>query len=177
MDLKPETIPYLRDRAKQNNICGEWYEDILTKKSIGDLAQMYFDGIDFCLNCRYPTKEEFLRLFDKDSLNKVNIHIDNTIQLKNIKQAVFMGNCKGVIEQSGYIAGELYAVDQGDITIIAKGNAFTVIDAFDNVTLSIKAQDNARVCVNLYGNSRIISDSVQDNAYIKKVIKGTNIYK
>ena len=40
--------------AKQNGICEEWFNDLLTTEDKGKLIKMYLDGIDFCLSNEYP---------------------------------------------------------------------------------------------------------------------------
>jgi hypothetical protein len=74
---------------------------------------------------------------------------------------VCLGATQGHIDVSGFEVCEIFAKHNSELNVVAKDNAFVVIDIFDEAVVSIHASDRAKVCVNHYGGS-ITKDAMGD---------------
>lgn len=165
----------LAKQAKGKGICQEWYKDLKTTQDTGKLLEMYVRGIDFCLSNDFPSNS-FIKDNFKGKMEAFGIHLDEQISIKNERKVVALGKCTGKIEVDGYNVSEVFLKHDSDLTISASGNAFVMVDVFDNTTLWVQALDNAKVCVNRYGTNAEITSKSEGNAVIKVIEKNKKTY-
>ena len=138
------------------------------------MIDMYLAGIDFCLANDYPSND-FIRTYFKGDMEPLGVYLDDSIHLTNPKKCVALGNTKGDIEINSYGVSEIYLKNSSKLTIIARDYAFVMVDAFDNSTVDVWAYSWAKVCVNRYGNAKIISRKLELSA-IKIIEKHRKTY-
>lgn len=147
-------VKELAKEAKRKGICQEWYSELKRLDNKEAMLEMYMRGIDFCLSNDYPDNDFMRKNFD-EIMEKFGIFLDDSIVLVNVKKCVALGNTKGSVEITNFGTSEIFVKHNSELTIIAKGDSFVMIDLFDNATIHVRAQDRAKVCVNRYGNSKV----------------------
>jgi hypothetical protein len=164
----------LAKKAKQFNICQEWHDELKMLEDKRAMVRMYLKGIDFCLANDYPSNDYIRRNFS-DIMNEFGAFLDDDIDLVNVKKCVALGTTKGRVEIDNFSVSEVFIKHESALNIIAKDNAFVMVDVFDNAVVMIHAQDNAKVCVNKYGNATIHSNKV-GSAMVKIIEKHKKTY-
>jgi hypothetical protein len=164
----------LANQAKKFNICQEWHDELKTLENKRAMAEMYIKGIDFCLENDYPSNDYIRRNFS-DVMNEFGVFLDDNIDLIDAKKCVALGTTKGRIEIDNFSVSEIFIKHESSLNIIAKDNAFVMIDIFDNGVVMIHAQNNAKVCVNKYGNATIHSNRI-GSAMVKVIEKHKKTY-
>lgn len=165
----------LAKQAKANGICTPWHKELLKLQDadVGALAEMYLKGIDFCLSNDYPGND-FLREHFKGKMERYGIFLDDNINIKDKPKCVCLGTTCGRIEASGFNVCEIFIKHESGVNVIAKDNAFVMIDIFDNANVSVYASDRAKVCINRYGGR--ISEIATDDARVKIREKNKKTY-
>lgn len=164
----------LAEIARNRGICKEGFERIASSVSIEELLNYYIEGIDFCLEHDFPSKE-YLKKHGGEQLSTHGIYVDRNSDLVNPKLGVFLGRTVSTIDYSGYQVSELFVKDVGFLTVSAKDNAFVVIDAFDDANVNVKVSGFSKVLVNVYGNATV-SVSETEAGVIKVVRKNKGGY-
>lgn len=159
--------------AKTKGICQEWYNRLKNMDDKDAMLDMYLQGIDFCISNDYPTNE-FIRANFKGSMEHKGIFLDDAIDVSNIPKCVCLGATTGCITVDDFSVCEIYAKHNSHIDVKAKGNAFVVIDIFDDSIVNVVASDRAKVCVNHYGGS--VSEQSADDAMIRIRNKNKKTY-
>lgn len=166
----------LAKEAKRKGICQEWHSELKTLEDKKELLAMYVKGIDFCLSNDYPNNE-YIRTNFKGMMEEFGVFLDDSIDLTNPERCVSLGSTKGRIEINAFGVCEVFAKNDSELIIIAKGDAFVMIDLFDNAVIHIHAQDRAKICVNRYGGSLVSSPiSPDDTARVKVIEKHKKTY-
>lgn len=155
----------LAKQAAKFGICQEWHTKLKSLEDKKELIKMYLSGIDFCLSNDYPNND-FIRANFKGFMEDFGVFLDDNIELSNTPKCVALGETTGSIELDGYCVSEIFIKHKSNLNIIAKDNAFVMIDVFDNVKLTCEAYGNAKVCINIYGNATIESKE-HDSGLIK----------
>jgi len=160
----------LAKQAKAHDICGDWLEKLMRTTDKKALLEMYLEGIDFCLACDYPTND-FIRANFKGFMEEFGVFLDDFIDLKNPKKCVALGKTQGTVEINSFGVSEIFVKHNSELTVIAKDNAFVMIDVFDNSVLDVLANGFAKVCVNRYGDAKVHSGDYGDNVGVVKIIE------
>ena len=120
------------------------YNELKTLEDKRAMVQMYLNGIDFCLSNDYPNND-YIRANFKGVMEEFGVFLDDNIDLVNVKKCVALGATKGRIEVNGFGVSEIFIKHESALNIIAKDNAFVMIDVFDDGVVMINAQDNAKI--------------------------------
>ena len=168
----------LAEMAKKNGICEDWYKELRTTEDIGKLLKMYLNGIDFCLSNEYPPLP-FIRKHFVGTMEAFGIFLDEKITARNSKYVVALGSCTGEAEYTDFAVGEVFVKHSSKLTIKASGNAFVMVDVFDETEVEVIASGNAKVCVNQYGGN--LTTTTEDEtgsgkSVIKVIHKQTKTY-
>jgi hypothetical protein len=163
----------LAAEAQAKGICEEWYHRLQHTEDKHALIKMFLDGIDFCISEDFPSPRLF-QLFD-DIRQQHGIFKDEPIQAENSKYVVALGRCEGTAEYTGYATGQVFVKGETWMTLTASGNAFVMVDIFDNAQIEVEAKDNANVCINQYGG--IVMPVEFGNAKIKVIDKPSKTYE
>jgi hypothetical protein len=166
----------LAKEARRKGICKEWHNQLKNLEDKRQMVEMYIRGIDFCLKNNYPGNDFILEHFN-GIRTEYGIFVDDTINILNQNRCVALGKTTGRVETTGYGICEIFVKHHFVLTIVAKDNAFVMIDIFDNAEIEAIALNNAKVCVNQYGGNVIsTTGSEPGNAIIKVIRKQSKTY-
>lgn len=163
----------LAKQAKRNGICEDWYLALKNEKDIDNLLDMYIKGIDFCLSNDFPSNHFIAKNF-KGKMEKHGIHLDEVLEIESENKVITLGKCTGTIELDSFDVCEIFVKNESNLTIVAKGNSFVMIDLFDNSIIEVHAYDNAKVCVNRYCGQ--INEYENEKSTIKIIEKHKKTY-
>jgi len=161
-------------QASNIGICNEWLQELKSTEDIDKMLDMYLKGIDFCLSNDFPTNDYIQKTF-KGKMEHKGIHLDENLVVQNESKVVVLGMCTGLVHVFDYNVSEVFIKHNSDITIIAEGNAFVMVDIFDDAKLKVVTNDNAKVCVNRYNGNDIDAYS-NGNSVIKVINKQKKTY-
>jgi hypothetical protein len=165
----------LAAEAQTKGICEEWCHRLRNTEDKHALIQMFLKGIDFCISEDFPSPR-FFQLFD-GIRQQYGIFRDEPVKVENSEYIVAFGKCTGVGRYTGYAAGQVFVKHEGKLNIKATGNAFVMIDVFDNAEIEVTAEDHAKICVNEYGGTVFSTlNSEHPNSIIKIVKKQSKTY-
>lgn len=151
-----EPIAQMRKDGVDKGLCRLYQAKLRDGLSVKELADLYKDGIDFCINNDYPTLD-FLREHYKGMCEQYGVFIDDeTGELENPKMVVLNGGCKTFVKYNGFTVARLFARHTSEGAVVVGGNATVTIDLFDNARLVVAvAGSDAQVYVNVYGNAQV----------------------
>lgn len=166
-------IDYLINNAP-NGICQDGVAEIKQANCIDDFLSIYLKYIDFCLSENFPTNSDLIK-YGNDRLIDNGIYIDEKPNILNRNTAVLLGNSNGVGQYLWCSVGHVYMKGKSKLDLLAKDNAFIIVDIFDDAQLNIKTSGNAKALVNIYGNAKVYP-SQADRSTIKIVNKQKTNY-
>lgn len=140
----------LAKMAKKKGICKEWHDMLALQTDKDAMIDMYIRGIDFCISNDYPGND-FIRDHFKGSMEEKGIHLDEAVDVRNVRHCVLLGGCSGRVEVDGYNVANVYLKDDTAVMLEVSGNAFVFVDMFDNTRLDVCVNGQAKVCINRYG--------------------------
>ena len=150
-----ELINQLKEDGTAKGLCRLWRMKLRQDLSVEELAKLYIKGIDFCISEDYPTLD-YMRDNFKGKCEPYGIYMDDRVEALNKADIVLLGNCAALLEYDHFNVSRIYARHNSQGAVIVGDHAYVTIDAFDNSDLAIAvAGTDARVIVNLYGNSKI----------------------
>lgn len=152
--------------------CNVKYSQIST---IDSLLEMYISNIDFCFSNSFPTNG-YIRRNLKGKMEHKGIYLDDFIDLHNQREVVCLGDSRLNYLADEFSVTQMYLRDNVKAKIVAKENAFIMIDIFDNVQLEIEASDKANVRVNCYKGAKVTFKS-NDDSYVKISNKDFKTYQ
>lgn len=161
--------------AAAAGVCAEWHDRLLHTSDLQGLAEMFFNGIDFCIKRQVPSID-YLRQLGPETLEPLGIFVDGKPNLGNTRRAAFYGSCEGYAVYSGYSTGQLYCTGQTRLSVIAQGNAVVVIDAFDDSLLAVEARGNARITVFQYQGATVNAITGENAGKVKIIRKNKKTY-
>lgn len=161
---------YILDKANEAGVCEAGALGIAHAANVDELLAIYVKHIDFCLSSGFLANEDLLRLAG-DRLSAHGIYIDAAVELKEQEFAVLLGTFNGKMTASGYTVAQLFVKDNSSVAVEVSGNAFVVIDCFDDAVVNVTATDDCKVLVNIYGNPEV-AHHCKGNAVVKVVRKG-----
>lgn len=165
----------LATQANSKDICKEWLDRINSATSKNDLLQMYVDGIDFCLSTNYPG-HSILDTHFKNEMKDFGMFLNQRKNLVNDRKVICHGNSELRFKADNYAVSQLFLKDKTKAVVTVRDRAFVMIDVFDEVDLSIQANDYSKVCVNLYKGAKVTFKQ-DDNSYVKVIYKNTKTYE
>lgn len=166
---------YILEQARKNDICEPWALRIKAANTTDDLMKMYVKGIDFCLANDFPSNEDLLSLVGPDKLSQYGVYVNTSSAILNEPFVILLGSTTGHVKWDGFNVGQCYVKHDTKAVINVAGNAFVVVDAFDQSYVEITAADTAKVLVNIYGDAEI-SDQTAGDAIIKIIHKHKKTY-
>lgn len=154
----------LAKQARQKGICDEWHGNLKGLTDIDQLLEMYVRGIDFCFATNYPSNDHIRANF-AGKMEAYGVHLDELLTETNPKKVIALGKCTGIIKAEGYAVTEVYLKDQCALSIDADGNSFVMVDMYGDTDLTVHARGNAKVCVNHFSGRLIVNKD--DNSIVK----------
>jgi hypothetical protein len=165
----------LESEIKRENIklCGKGLFDLEKVKDIPTAINYFFSNIDFCLNNDFPNKDYFKKF---EGLQCYGVYSDEEIVTKNQKDIIAFGCCKGLIEYTDYSVGKLFVKHNSKLEVKISGNAFVMIDIFDNSEIEVSALDSSTVKIHEYGGKVTTVLNSGHNSSITVTKKHTKTY-
>ncbi|MDM8174798.1 hypothetical protein QT327_10595 [Olivibacter sp. 47] len=160
--------------AKENGICSTGLKRILSSKTKEELIQYYIEGLDFCLEHDFPSKD-YLRLNGGTLLAKYGIHVDEKRTLINRARSILLGTCDASISHDGFSVSDIFIKHESNAKVFCSADSFVRIDCFDTVNVRIHASGNAKIVVNVYGSAKVAYEK-KEKAQIKIINKGKETY-
>lgn len=147
-----ELIQQLKADGMEKGLCRMWQMKLRVGMTTEELANLYIQGIDFCISENYPTLD-FLREHFRGKCEPFGVFVDDDVPTtKNVPDMVLNGACRAMLEYDGYSVSRLYMRHTSEVAVIVSGNAVLTIDIFDKSKLHISiVGDDATVSVNVYG--------------------------
>lgn len=151
MELK-RLKDYLLTTAREKNACVDGITELSQADTKKGIARCFVEFVDFCLANNYPDNA-FLKRNLRQELEEVGVYIDRTLTIKNMKRAIFLGECYGTVVFDAYSVSMIRAKHNSKINIRASGYARVMVDALDSADIIVDTSEGATVTVNLYGNA------------------------
>lgn len=129
-----------------------------------DMIRLYLDNIDFCLEKDFPEKA-VIRADFGDIINGMGIFLDDVFEAQNRSKIVLLGTSHGKVRIDEFNVSEIFIKHDSTLSLVASGNAFVMVDVYDDTILEVHAKDRAKVCVNHYGGE--IHTESADEAQIR----------
>ena len=159
-----EVTKHLAKAARASGICTPWLNELKTTNDKDALVDMYVRGLDFCLAHDYPSND-FIREHFKGIMEKHGVFLDDAIDLQNQCKCIALGETTGRVVADGYSVVEVWAKHQSSLNIVARNNAFVMVDVYDDAVVNVCATDRAKVCVNRHGGK--VLHNTTDDAVVK----------
>lgn len=164
-------INEIAKKAHKLGACQQGYRELLSATSKHDLCHSYIKNLDFCLEHNFPSNE-YIRKHFKGIMEEQGVYLDDVIELNNRRICITLGKTNGRIIASEYSVSEIYAKHQSALNIVAKDNAFVMVDVYDDAVVNVYASDRAQVCVNRHGGK--ITYNATGDAVVKIMEKSNN---
>ena len=164
-------INEIAKKAHKLGACQQGYRELLSATSKHDLCHSYIKNLDFCLEHNFPSND-YIRKHFKGIMEEQGIYLDDVIELHNLRMCITLGKTNGRIILSEYSVAEIYAKHQSALNIVAKDNAFVMVDIYDDAVVNVCASDRAQVCVNRHGGK--ITYNATGDAVVKIMEKSNN---
>lgn len=152
--------------AKAAGACPEGVQAILDRGKPEELIQLYKKKIDFCMEQNFPSNEYLSEHFDSDLLAGNGILLNRTAKLENSDFVVLLGGSEVEMTVDQYTVSQVHVKHASKAKLSIEGNAFVVIDCFDNSQLVVDAFGAAKVRINVYGDAQVTANDF-DSAVIK----------
>ena len=123
----------LREMARSQGLCDKWYNEWSDDSTIDECLDRFVRGFDFVQEKDYPPLDFIRKNFDKELLHKHNIYLDEEVKIDFAKSGyyIFLGNCTGSIEASGFCAVTIYLRHTSKINVISKSAARVFVTFYD----------------------------------------------
>jgi len=161
--------------AKAAGVCREWYDRLLQTEDPRGLAELFFNGIDFCLSKGVPSLQR-LRELGPEFLNPLGLYVDQEARLGNTPRAALFGACDASAAFNGMTVAQLYATGDTRLHVIATGKAVVTLDAFDNSRVTVEAREGARITVFQYEGAQVQTITGDNPGTVKIVVKHKKTY-
>ena len=124
----------LREMARMQGLCDQWYSEWGDNDSLDDCLDRYIRGFDFVQERDWPSLEFIRKHFDKELLHKHNIYLDEKVAIDHAYSGfyVFLGDCTGYISADGFCAATIYLRHNSNIRVTSVGAARVFLHYFDN---------------------------------------------
>lgn len=137
----------LRTKAIELGLCKEWQNDWREDWNTDKLISKFYDGIDFCLSRNYPTNDFIKDNFDRNTLLKNYILVDEKHSILNAPQAAVFGKSKIKARYNGRSFGRIYIKDDALINVVAHNSSTVLVHVLDSAVVHAECYDRASVVV------------------------------
>lgn len=144
----------LKESAISLGMCDEGIAGWLKYKSLDELCEHYWEGIEFIIDHPgWPSNKWLIDKVGKPTLHAHDIYVDDEVDVQNPFHAVFNGKCTGTVNADNFSAPELYVRHNSEITVNAKDAAILHINLFDNAKIIVHCDRFATCTIYKYGGT------------------------
>lgn len=147
----------LRQQAIDNGLCDGWQRMWRCRWDRDELIQKFKEGIDFCIQKKYPSDEFIKANFSKDILRKHAVLVDDDWSLLNQRMCVIQGRSSSIIRYNGWNPGTVYIRNNSHAEITARNMSFVIVHLFDNATVDCHAEDKASIVVLRHSEEAVVT--------------------
>lgn len=142
----------IREMARENGLCDEWYNKWTDDLTDDELLNMYVKGIDFSIGNDWISNEFAKENFDEDTLAEHGIFIDHRkLFEENAPVLILNGHCKGRADYFGFQVGNVYVRDESEVNITVDGMARCFVEVYDNAVVNVVNNSGNKVFVYRHG--------------------------
>ena len=164
----------MAEMATRKGICKEGFERIASCDTIEEMLHYFIEGIDFCLEHDFPSKEHLLK-YGSGLIEKYGIWVDWDVVGINERTTVLLGHSTAHLSYNGHSVSQLFIKHQSEAKVKAFDDSYLVIDCFENSKLHVIAEGASRVIINMYGNAAV-EFIERGTAQVRLIRKGANSY-
>jgi len=139
----------LRQMARKNGLCDEWFEAWDDNTDNTTLLEKYKRGIDFSIEHDWISNEFIKSNWDKSTLQENGVFVDDkNILLKN-KKGIFIINGESDIKMyfDGYDTADIYVRHLSKLEVIVQGHAKIRINIYDNSEIISNCNEDGRIYI------------------------------
>ncbi|NDV68592.1 hypothetical protein [Dysgonomonas sp. 25] len=131
-----EVSKVLKKEAVKLGLCVAWTNSwgSPTKEQMAD---MYIEGLDFCILNNYPSNEFIKEHFGAIAESK-GVFTDTKVNLVNPDIAILNGNCSGKIELTGFASRDIHVRHNSKVKVIIRDNAKAFIRVYNNAHVIVE---------------------------------------
>lgn len=135
-----------------------------------ELLMHYASMPEWCFEHNFPSKQLLLDKFSQEDINTCGIYIDQDMSNRVLpSDIIILHDCTGVLSVSNYEVLRVYLFGNSDIEFVVDKNACLAIDCYNDSSLKVDSNDNAKCLIYQYGQNMITI--VNDNDKIKLIDK------
>lgn len=150
----------LRNEAIDYGLCNEWQRRFGRNATDQEMIELYKEGIDFCIQHRFPSADYIESNFNKQQLVDNGIFVNSTMDklpmcTNDKNEYVFVGNTKAKISIKGHRVVTLWLLDDSEVDIEILDTCRASIRVYHNSTVNIlNASINPVYCYKYYDGGK-----------------------
>lgn len=123
----------LREMARQQGLCDEWYSEWPDDSSIDECLERYVRGFDFAVEKDYPPLGFIREHFRIGDLHRHRIFLDEDVEVDcESGYYVFLGSCRARLVASGFKAVTVYARHDSVVDVSVSDGARVFVTHYDD---------------------------------------------
>lgn len=144
----------LKESAISLGMCEQGIAGWLDYKSLDDLCEHYWEGIEFIINHPgWPSDKWLLDKIGTPVLNRHGIYVGQEIGVRNPERIVLNGRCNGKIVAADFSAPDIYVRNDSDILVNAQDAAIVHINVYDKANVKVNCDRFAQCYIYKYGGN------------------------
>ncbi|MBR1556693.1 MAG: hypothetical protein IJ647_02855 [Prevotella sp.] len=155
----------LRNDAISFGLCDQWQGDWKNDWDREKLVAKMYQGMDFCLKYRYPSKQFILDNFEQEFRRKSCVLVDDKYSLLNPQNALLLGNSESTIRMNAHNSATIYMRDESHVKLFASGLSFVIVHLLESAQVEVETKDNAHVVVITHSKFASLITGCQDVVY------------
>ena len=137
----------LRESARQNGLCDQWYDEWDDECSTKELVEKMYKGLDFCIKHHWPSNKFIKKNFSLKFRREVNVFVDDQFSIVNPKESLILGKSKIKVCFNGSSNGVIHIRDKSSLSLIANNSSSVTVHLYDKAIVVAGRSDKARVIV------------------------------
>lgn len=148
----------LKESAISLGMCEQGVAEWLDYKSLDDLCEHYWEGIEFIINHPgWPSNKWLTDKVGLPILNRHGIYVDQAINVSNPNRIVLNGASKGKIFATDFSAPDIYVRHDSDVEIKITDASIVHINVYNNAKVKVHCERFAKCYIYKYGGN-VVAD-------------------
>ena len=163
----------LKKMARNAGLCDKWFGGWEDNSDTSILFDKYKRGIDFCIDKNYPTNDFIKSSWDKETLNRYNIFVDDKGITKDGIQgtAIINGDSEITLNFGVFDAADIYLRHTSKLKLNARYMAKIMVNLYDDSEVTVNCVEGAKVYIYKHSENSIINDIGENESMIRKEYK------
>lgn len=139
----------LRDMARTDGLCDEWFGAWSEDCSDEELFDKYKRGIDFAIEHDYPSNKYILTHWDRETLRRNGIYVNDKVEEDAGGSGTFVvnGDSEVTMRFDAYDAADIYVRHHSVLYLDASYMAKVRINLYDEARVEIGCREGAKAYV------------------------------